>query len=57
MFVSSMKLNIEEANEYVYYYSDDIISDEVAIKMLINGHTASVLFSQIIPGDTHNTFV
>lgn len=52
MFVSSMKLNIEEANEYVYYYSD-----EVAIKMLINGHTASVLFSQIIPGDTHNTFV
>lgn len=33
MFVSSMKLNIEEANEYVYHYSDDIISDEVAKQM------------------------
>lgn len=30
MFVSSTKLNIEEANEHVYYYSDDIISDQVA---------------------------
>ena len=28
-----MKLNIEEAIEYLYYYSDDIISYEVAKQM------------------------
>lgn len=33
ILVSSMKLDIEEANEYVYHYSDDIISDEVAKQM------------------------